>query len=45
MSKYIFPILLIILDFGAALMYALQKEYKMSVYWISAGVLNICVTF
>jgi hypothetical protein len=45
MSKYIFPILLIILDFGAALMYAFQKEYKMAVYWISAGVLNICVTF
>ena len=45
MVKYIFPVLLIILDFGAALMYALQKEYKMAVYWVSAGVLNICVTF
>lgn len=45
MNKYIFPIALIILDLGAALVYALCKDYKMTVYWIAAAVLNICVTF
>lgn len=44
-SKYIFPVLLIVLDVGAAIVYALNKEYKMAVYWIAAAVLNITVTF
>lgn len=44
-SKYIFPVLLIILDVGAALVYFLNKEYKMAVYWLAAAVLNITVTF
>lgn len=44
-SKYIFPILLIILDLGAAIVYAVNKEYKMAVYWIAAAVINITVTF
>lgn len=45
MAKYIFPIALIVLDLGAAVVYALNKDFKMMVYWISAAVLNICVTF
>ena len=45
MNKYIFPVILIVLDLGAALMYALNKDFKMMVYWISAAVLNCCVTF
>ena len=45
MTKYIFPITLIILDLGAALVYALGKDFKMMTYWIAAAVLNICVTF
>lgn len=44
-TKYLFPITLIILDFGAAVVYALNKEYKMAVYWLAAAVLNITVTF
>lgn len=44
-SEYIFPLLLILLDVGAAIIYALQKDYKKSVYWIAAAVLNITVTF
>ena len=43
--KYFFPIVLIVLDLGAALVYALNKEYKMAVYWLAAAVLNITVTF
>ena len=45
MTKYIFPITLIILDVGAALMYALGKDFKMAIYWIAAAILNVCVTF
>ena len=45
MTKYIFPITLIILDLGAALVYALGKDFKMMTYWIAAAILNICVTF
>ena len=43
--EYIFPLLLILLDLGAAIIYALQKDYKKAVYWIAAAVLNATVTF
>ena len=43
--KYIFPLALIVLNFGAAVLNAIYKDYKMSVYWLAAAVLNICVTF
>lgn len=44
-SEYIFPLLLILLDVGAAIIYAIQKDYKKAVYWIVAAVLNVTVTF
>lgn len=44
-NKYIFPVLLIVLDVGAAIVYVLNKEYKMAIYWLAAAVINICVTF
>jgi hypothetical protein len=44
MSKYIFPIILIVLDFGAAILYAIHKDFKMAIYWVAAAVLNCCVT-
>ena len=43
MSKYIFPIILIILDIGAAVVYAVHNDVRMAVYWLAAAVLNICV--
>ena len=43
MTKYIFPIILIILDIGAAVVYAVHKDVRMAVYWLAAAVLNICV--
>ena len=43
--EYIFPLLLILLDMGAAIVYAIQKDYKKAVYWLAAAVLNITVTF
>lgn len=43
--EYIFPLLLILLDVGTAIIYAVQKDYKKAVYWLAAAVLNITVTF
>ena len=45
MSKYIFPVALIVLDIGAAAMYGVHGDIRKVVYWIAAAVLNIAVTF
>ena len=45
MSKYIFPLLLIALDVGAAAIYAVNKDIRMTIYWLAAAVLNVTVTF
>lgn len=45
MNKYIFPVILIILDVCAAGVYLFNGDIKKSIYWIAAAVLNICVTF
>ena len=44
-KELIFPLLLIILDFGAAAMYGTSGDFKKAVYWIAAAILNITVTF
>lgn len=47
MNKYVylFPVLLILLDIGAAVVYASAGDFKKAVYWIAAAILNITVTF
>ena len=45
MTTKLFPIALIVLDVGAAVVYAIAGDYKKAVYWIAAAVLNITVTF
>lgn len=45
MIKYIFPLILIILNICAAVVCAVTYDFKMAVYWLAAAVLNICVTF
>lgn len=45
MSMYIFPVALILLDVGAAVMCIIGKDYKRAVYWLAAAVLNVTVTF
>lgn len=45
MSKYIFPISLILLDVAAAIVYLVHKDIKMGTYWVAAAILNVCVTF
>ena len=44
MTKYVFPVALIVLDFGAVIVYAAQKDIRMAMYWFAAAVLNITVT-
>lgn len=43
--QYIFPIILIALNVGAAIFYATAKDWRMAIYWIAAAVLNASVTF
>lgn len=42
---YIFPIVMIIMDIGAAVMCVIGKDYKKAVYWVAAAALNAAVTF
>ena len=41
----IFPLLLIILDLGAAVMFVPRKDLGNIIYWLAAAILNIAVTF
>lgn len=41
----IFPLLLIMLDIGAAVVYGFQNDVRKVIYWLAAAVLNIAVTF
>jgi len=41
----IFPIAIISLDIGAAIIYAVQGDYRRAVYWIAAAVLTVTVTY
>ena len=45
MRSYIFPVMLIVLDLGAAIVYGISGDVHKAVYWIAAAVLNITVTF
>ena len=44
-QQYIFPLLLIALDIGAAVIYGFSGDLRKVVYWIAAAVLNVTVTF
>lgn len=41
----VFPTILMILDFFAAVPYAVKGDVKMFVYWVAAGVLTLSVTW
>lgn len=43
--EQIFPLLLIILDIGAAVVYGIGYDTRKVIYWIAAAVLNAAVTF
>jgi hypothetical protein len=36
---------LITLDVGAAFVYAVEADWRRTIYWIAAAVLTACVTF
>lgn len=44
-AQYIFPVILILLDIGAGIVYATQGDFKKTIYWVAAAVLNAAVTF
>ena len=44
-TQYIFPLILIVLDLGAAIVNLCHKDVRMAVYWFAAAVLNVSVTF
>jgi hypothetical protein len=45
MRTAIFPTILIALDFGASVVYAVALDWRRSLYWLAAAVLTACVTF
>ena len=45
MNKYIFPIILILLDIGAGIAYGINGDIKKLIYWFAAAVSSITVTF
>jgi hypothetical protein len=45
MRTAIFPTLLIVLDLGASVVYAVALDWRRALYWAAAAVLTACVTF
>lgn len=44
-KEWIFPIVLIVIDVLAALVYGCKGDTRKVIYWIAAAVLNAAVTF
>lgn len=44
-KEYIFPSLLILFNIGAGIVNATNGDWKKTIYWIAAAVLNAAVTF
>lgn len=44
-ATLVFPTVLIALDVGAAVVYALCGEFKRAVYWFAAATLTATVTY
>jgi hypothetical protein len=45
LASKIFPTIIIALSIGAAIIYAVKGDARHSIYWLSAAVLNISVTY
>lgn len=41
----LFPVVLMVLDLAAAIMYVPECDWRHVIYWIAAAVLTACVTF
>lgn len=44
-SEKFFSALLILLDIGAAIVYAKHRDWRKVIYWLAAAILNAAVTF
>ncbi len=42
---YIFPVILILLDVAAAIVYGFCGDYRRCIYWLAAAVLTAAITF
>lgn len=45
MNAKIFPTILMVLQFVAAIPYMAKGDIRMTVYWIAAGVLTLALTY
>lgn len=43
--KLLFPSILILLDVGAAIVYAFYTDWRRAIYWTAAAVLTACITY
>lgn len=43
MSKYLFPIVMICLNIGQAVVMAFRKDFISVAYWVAAAILNLTV--
>ena len=43
--EQVFPLILIIIDLIAAIVYFYHKDIKKGVYWVAAAILSYTVTF
>jgi type IV secretory pathway VirB2 component (pilin) len=43
--QYLFPVLLIVIQMCAGIVYGVSEDWRKAIYWIAAAVLNITVTF
>lgn len=44
-TKQIFPLVLILLDLAASIVYLYYGNWRMFIYWLAAAVLTTVVTF
>ncbi len=45
MNEKLLPIVIIVLSFGASIVYAFKGDANRAIYWFAAGVLPATVTF
>ena len=44
-GKQILPTILMVIDFAAAIPYFVEGDIRMGVYWVSAGMLTLSLTW
>lgn len=42
---HVFPAILVVLDVGAAVVYAIEADPRRCIYWLAAAVLTVVVTW